>query len=57
MVASLGVLHPQSKSYLDPWSGDQFGEGGVELHLALKPQEDVVKGNPIMQKLGNETAK
>ena len=57
MVASLGVLHPQSKSYLDPWSGDQSGEGGVELHLALKPQEDVVKGSPIMQKLGNETAK
>jgi len=57
LVASLGVLHPQSKPYLDPWSGDQFGEGGVEQHLALKPHEEVVRGSPIMQKLGNETAK
>jgi len=51
------VLHPQSKSYFDPWSGNRFGEGGVEQHLALKPHEEVVKGKPIMQKLGNETAK
>jgi len=57
LVASLGVLHPQSRPYLDPWSGDQFGEGGVEQHLAIKPHEEVVKGKPIMQKLGNETAK
>ena len=57
LVASLGVLGPQSKPYLDPWSGDQFGEGGVEQHLALKPHEEVVRGSPIMQKLGNETAK
>ena len=57
LVASLGVLNPQSKPYLDPWSGDQFGEGGVEQHLALKPHEEVVRGSPIMQKLGNETAK
>ena len=57
LIVSLGVLHPQSKQYLDPWSGDQFGEGGVEQHLAIKPGEEVVKGKPIMQKLGNETAK
>ena len=57
LVASLGVLNPQSKPYLDPWSGAQFGEGGVEQHLALKPHEEVVRGSPIMQKLGNETAK
>jgi hypothetical protein len=57
LVASLGVLHPQSKPYLDPWSGAQYGEGGVEQHLALKPQEEVVKGGVIMEKLGNATAK
>jgi len=51
------VLHPQSKSYLDPWSGDRFGEGGVEQHLAIKLDDEVVRGKPIMQKLGNETAK
>ncbi|KAF9647717.1 hypothetical protein BDM02DRAFT_3097690 [Thelephora ganbajun] len=57
LITSLGVLHPQSKLYLDPWSGDQFGDGGVEQRLTVKPHEEVVKGKPIMQKLGNETAK
>lgn len=57
LVASLGMVHPRSKPYFDPWSGDRFGEGGVEQHFAIKPSEELVKGKPIMQKLGNETAK
>jgi hypothetical protein len=50
-------MHPRSRPYFDPWSGDQFGEGGVEQRFAIKPNEEVVKGKPIMQKLGNATAK
>ncbi len=55
----LAVLHPSSRAYLDPWSGQIFGEGGVEktLHATKLTDKSVTKGGVIMAKLGNETAK
>ena len=54
-------MHPPSRSYIDPWTDQVFGEGGVEnmLHPSLSPKPAVggVKGGVIMAKLGNETAK
>ncbi|KAG5636576.1 hypothetical protein H0H81_007584 [Sphagnurus paluster] len=47
-------------AYVDPWTGQLFGEGGVEKSLhsmnsAALPH--VVNGTVIMPKLGNATAK
>ena len=47
---------------MEPWSGQMFGEGGVEKMLQDKvcaqlPVISGVKGNVIMPKLGNATAK
>ncbi len=47
---------------MEPWSGQIFGEGGVEKMLqdkvcAQPPVISGVKGNVIMPKLGNATAK
>ena len=62
----LTMLHPPSRAYIDPWTGQLFGEGGVEktlksLHLSGNdtiPKPIVgVEGGVIMAKLGNETAK
>ena len=55
-------MHPPSRAYIDPWSGQFFGEGGVEKTLhpedGLKSHSgSIVKGKVIMSKLGNETAK
>jgi len=58
----LGMLHAPSRAYIDPWTGQFFGEGGVEQGsrnagtgswAAVKG----AKGGVIMPKLGNETAK
>lgn len=57
LLASVGFINPRSRSYFDPWTGDFFGEGGVEQHLRVKPTSDVVRGDVIMTKLGNETAR
>jgi len=65
-LAMLAMLHPPSRAYIDPWTGQLFGEGGVEktfksLHLSendVVPNPIVgVEGKVIMTKLGNETAK
>lgn len=55
----LAVLHPPSRAYFDPWSGQIFGEGGVEktLQPVKLPDKSVTEGGVIMAKLGNETAK
>lgn len=47
---------------MEPWSGQIFGEGGVEKMLHDKvcvrpPVISGVKGSVIMPKLGNATAK
>ena len=58
MVALTGL---PSRSYTDPWTGQLFGEGGLEgkLHPKLDPPAQIggVAGGVIMSKLGNETAK
>jgi len=59
----LVVFHPPSRSYIDPWTGDIFGEGGVERilrppsHTSKSPPIGGVEGGVIMSKLGNATAK
>lgn len=61
LLAFLALMHPPSRSYIDPWTDQIFGEGGMEkmLHpsLSSKPAIGTVKGGVIMAKLGNETAK
>ena len=54
------MLHPPSRAYIDPWTGELFGEGGVEKDLRTskggnKPES--AHGDVIMSKLGNATAK
>ncbi|EKM81279.1 hypothetical protein AGABI1DRAFT_112947 [Agaricus bisporus var. burnettii JB137-S8] len=56
-LTMLAMLHPPSRAYLNPLTGQLFGEGGVEQTLNRLPQEGVVHGGVIMAKLGNETAK
>ncbi|KAL4062779.1 hypothetical protein V8B97DRAFT_1686193 [Scleroderma yunnanense] len=63
ILATLASLHPPTRAYFDPWTGDLWGEGGVEKDLRVSyPHGDsgttgVVGGGVIMSKLGNETAK
>lgn len=43
---------------MNPWTGEIFGEGGVEKDLKNgPPSPDGVRGGVIMSKLGNATAK
>ncbi|KAF8910833.1 ERV/ALR sulfhydryl oxidase domain-containing protein [Mucidula mucida] len=60
VVATVAFLHPPTRSYIDPWTGDLFGEGGVEGMLH-RNQEFPFKahdgGAVIMPQLGNATAK
>jgi len=55
------LIRSPSRTYLDPWTGQLFGEGGLEgnLHPKLDPNAQIggVRGGVIMSKLGNETAK
>ncbi|KAF7362342.1 Sulfhydryl oxidase [Mycena venus] len=38
LLSTVTFLHPPSRAYIDPWSGEQFGEGGMEQSLrANKP--------------------
>ncbi|KAG1723117.1 uncharacterized protein EDB91DRAFT_1173486 [Suillus paluster] len=59
LLATVTFLHPPSRTYIDPWTGDFFGEGGVEqdlhppLYNGAKPLS--AQGGVIMSKLGNET--
>lgn len=54
-------MHPPSRAYIDPWTGELFGEGGVEKMFHAQPITNVAtggsEGGVIMTKLGNETAK
>ncbi|KAF9243198.1 ERV/ALR sulfhydryl oxidase domain-containing protein [Melanogaster broomeanus] len=73
ILSTLAFFHPPSRAYIDPWTGEFFGEGGVEhdvhilpyphftttLHL---PQSTAAAsgaqvGGPIMSQLRNETVK
>ncbi|KAF7798854.1 hypothetical protein EIP86_010081 [Pleurotus ostreatoroseus] len=53
------MLHPPSRAYVEPWTGDFFGEGGVEQDPHIYPASAAagVHGEVIMAKLGNATAK
>ena len=53
LLGSLALLHPPSRTYVDTWTGDFFGEGGF---IPPAPAQGV-QGNVIMPKLGNATAK
>jgi len=61
LLTMVALIRSPSRTYLDPWTGQLFGEGGLEgnLHPKLDPNERIggVKGGVIMSKLGNETAK
>ncbi|KIP09009.1 hypothetical protein PHLGIDRAFT_126610 [Phlebiopsis gigantea 11061_1 CR5-6] len=59
LIGSLLLLHPPSRTYLDPWTGDMFGDGGVEKdpHIYTASPSAGVHGGVIMSKLGNATAK
>lgn len=56
----IALIHPPSRSYIDPWTGQLFGEGGVEKSSKTGSSTPViggVHGEVIMGKLGNATAK
>jgi hypothetical protein len=58
LITTLALLHPPSRAYMDPWTGELFGEGGVESDVhPHEPPASGVAGGVIMSKLGNETAK
>ncbi|KAF5380636.1 hypothetical protein D9615_004757 [Tricholomella constricta] len=63
LFTMIAFINPSSLSYVDPWTGQLFGEGGVEKSLSGPPNDPsappshVVHGSVIMPKLGNETAK
>lgn len=63
IFATLASLHPPTRAYIDPWTGQLWDEGGVEQDLRVShPQgnsgvSSVAGGGVIMAKLGNETAK
>ena len=33
----MAFLHPHSRAYIGPWTGEFFGEGGVEKDMRLVP--------------------
>jgi FAD-linked sulfhydryl oxidase len=62
IISSLSFFHPRARAYFDPWTGDLFGEGGVEKQLQrdarpAKITPGVEEGGVIMPKLENATAK
>jgi len=59
LFGTLALFHAPSRAYLNPWTGDLFGEGGVEKDLQTYPATPVdgAHGGVIMSKLGNATAK
>ncbi|KAF8150448.1 ERV/ALR sulfhydryl oxidase domain-containing protein [Mycena galopus ATCC 62051] len=61
LLSTVTFLHPPSRAYVDPWSGDLFGEGGMEQSLRTNqphPNPPILgaDGGVIMPKLGNATA-
>ncbi|PFH46860.1 hypothetical protein AMATHDRAFT_68892 [Amanita thiersii Skay4041] len=70
IFSTLVFIHPPTRSYVDPWTGQLFSEGGVERFLykdkkptSLDTHADTIiedanlHGGVIMSKLGNATAK
>ncbi|KAJ6589967.1 ERV/ALR sulfhydryl oxidase domain-containing protein [Mycena vulgaris] len=62
LLTTITFLHPPSRAYIDPWSGDLLGEDGMEQSLRTskpKPKPPILgaNGGVIMPRLGNATAK
>ncbi|KAF4598790.1 hypothetical protein EYR38_007198 [Pleurotus pulmonarius] len=65
VLTTIALLHPPSRAYIDPWTGELFGEGGVEQFMHRPSHATAfndqlakgVEGGVIMGKLGNATAK
>jgi len=59
LLSTITFLHPSSRTYFDPWSGELFGEDGMEQSLrASKSKAHAgADGGVIMSKLENATAK
>ncbi|KAF8802635.1 hypothetical protein BYT27DRAFT_7172698 [Phlegmacium glaucopus] len=61
VLTMIALMHPPSRSYIDPWTGQIFGDGSIKdyPHPKLIPGTPAggVEGGVIMSKLGNETAK
>ncbi|KAK7057659.1 sulfhydryl oxidase [Favolaschia claudopus] len=60
LLSTVTFFHPPSRSYIDPWSGELFGEGGMEQSLRTSKSNPPIigaDGGVIMSKLGNATAK
>ncbi|KAI0785788.1 ERV/ALR sulfhydryl oxidase domain-containing protein [Abortiporus biennis] len=51
LLGSIALLHPPSRAYVNPWTGEMFGEGGVEQELAgaiPPPRPPLSHGKPAM---------
>ena len=59
LIASLAWLHPPSRAYVEPWTGDLFGDvnAGRDPHVYQASAAQGVHGEVIMERLGNATAK
>ncbi|KAJ7876082.1 ERV/ALR sulfhydryl oxidase domain-containing protein [Mycena olivaceomarginata] len=62
LLSTVTFFHPPSRAYIDPWSGELFGEGGMEQSLRTStphPNPPILgaDGGVIMPRLGNATAK
>ncbi|KIJ66018.1 hypothetical protein HYDPIDRAFT_27220 [Hydnomerulius pinastri MD-312] len=51
LLATVAFLHPPSRAYIDPWTGELFGEGGVEqdLHALPYPHYATTGRRPLPQ--------
>lgn len=49
-------LHPPSRAYIDPWTGDLFGDGGVErdLHRLSSTKQQSLSGTPLKDNISNQ---
>ncbi|KAF8525975.1 ERV/ALR sulfhydryl oxidase domain-containing protein [Hysterangium stoloniferum] len=57
LLSSLFVLRRPISAYRDPWSGNIFGGGGVDIHEDDTLSNMGIDGGIIMGKLENATAK
>ncbi|KAJ7057069.1 ERV/ALR sulfhydryl oxidase domain-containing protein [Mycena amicta] len=58
LLSTITFLHPTSRAYFDPSSGELFGEDGMEKSLRKQsPPIAGAEGGVIMSTLGNATAK
>ncbi|KAH8827876.1 ERV/ALR sulfhydryl oxidase domain-containing protein [Flagelloscypha sp. PMI_526] len=56
LLATIGFMHPPTRSYIDPWTGELFSDATLAV-TGRKGHIGGVHGDVIMPKLGNATAK